>query len=57
MEVVFGIWIGTLSLQAVQRNDYSLMMGVTLYSIIGVATAVLIIDLLYPLLDPRVRHQ
>jgi peptide/nickel transport system permease protein len=58
MEVVFGYpGIGTLSLQAVQRNDYSLMMGVTLYSIIGVATAVLIIDLLYPLLDPRVRYQ
>lgn len=58
MEVVFGYpGIGMLSLQAVQRNDYSLMMGITLYSIVGVATAVLIIDLLYPLLDPRVRYQ
>lgn len=58
MEVVFGYpGIGLLSLQSVFRNDYSLMMGITLYSIIGVATAVFLIDLIYPLLDPRVRHQ
>ncbi|HLT61579.1 MAG TPA: ABC transporter permease, partial [Microlunatus sp.] len=58
MEVVFGYpGVGLLSLQAVFRNDYSLMMGITLYSIIGVATAVFVIDLIYPLLDPRVRYQ
>ncbi len=58
MEVVFGYpGVGQLSLQAVFRNDYSLMMGITLYSIIGVATAVFVIDLIYPLLDPRVRYE
>ena len=31
------------------------VLGVTTISIIGVSTAVLIIDLVYPLLDPRVR--
>ena len=58
MEVVFGYpGIGMLALQAVFRNDYSLIMGIALYSIIGVATAVFVMDLIYPLFDPRVRYQ
>jgi len=32
-------------------------MGVTLFSIVGIATAVLLVDLMYPLLDPRVRYR
>jgi peptide/nickel transport system permease protein len=31
------------------------VLGVTTISIVGVSVGVLIIDLLYPLLDPRVR--
>lgn len=58
MEVVFGYpGIGSLAIRAVYRNDYSMIMGITVYSIIGVATAVFIMDLLYPLFDPRVRYQ
>jgi len=58
MEVVFGYpGMGMLTLNAVYRNDYSLIMGIALYSIIGVATAVFIVDLIYPLFDPRVRYQ
>ncbi len=58
MEVVFGYpGMGMLTLQAVMANDYSLIMGITIFSIVGVATAVLILDLLYPLFDPRVRYQ
>lgn len=58
MEVVFGYpGMGMLTLQAVMANDYSLIMGIAIFSIIGVATSVLILDLLYPLFDPRVRHQ
>src|SRR5450759_2331889 len=49
MEVVFGYpGMGMLTLNAVYRNDYSLIMGIALYSIIGVATAVFIMDLIYP---------
>ncbi|MEZ4582882.1 MAG: hypothetical protein R3A10_14805 [Caldilineaceae bacterium] len=33
--------------------DYNLIMGITLLSIIGIATASLFVDLLYPLLDLR----
>jgi peptide/nickel transport system permease protein len=58
MEVVFGYpGMGMLTFYAVMANDYSLIMGITLFSIIGVATTVFIVDLLYPLFDPRVRYQ
>ena len=57
MEIVFGYpGIGSLTMVAVFRNDYSMIMGIAIYSIIGVATAVFIMDLLYPLFDPRVRY-
>jgi peptide/nickel transport system permease protein len=55
-EQVFGYpGVGSLLVSAVYAGDYGLVLGVTTISILGVATAVLIIDLLYPLLDPRVR--
>jgi peptide/nickel transport system permease protein len=58
MEVVFGYpGMGLLTLQAVLANDYTLIMGITIFSIIGVATTVFILDLIYPIFDPRVRHQ
>ena len=58
MEVVFGFpGIGMLTMVAVYRNDYSMIMGIAIYSIIGVAIAVFIMDLIDPLFDPRVRYQ
>lgn len=58
MEVVFGFpGLGMLTMVAVYRNDYSMIMGIAIYSIIGVAIAVFIMDLIYPLFDPRVRYQ
>jgi len=58
MEVVFGFpGIGSLTMAAVLRNDYSMIMGIAIYSIIGVAVTVFLVDLIYPLFDPRVRYQ
>ena len=58
MEVVFGFpGLGMLTMAAVLRNDYSMIMGIAIYSIIGVAVAIFIMDLIYPLFDPRVRYQ
>ena len=58
MEVVFGYpGVGNLTMVAVYRNDYAMIMGIAIYSIIGVATAVFLMDLIYPLFDPRVRYQ
>jgi len=47
--------VGRLLIQGIYRGDYSLVLGVTTISIIAVAVAVFIIDLIYPLIDPRVR--
>ena len=58
VEVVFGYpGIGYALYRGVISADYNLIMGVTLLSIIGIATASLIIDLIYPLFDPRVRYK
>ncbi|MCX6069422.1 MAG: ABC transporter permease [Chloroflexi bacterium] len=55
-EYVFGIpGIGMLSYRAVTNFDYSLIMGVSIFSIVGVAVSALFVDLLYPIFDPRVR--
>jgi peptide/nickel transport system permease protein len=55
-EQVFGYpGIGTLLVEAVHKGDYSLVLGVATVSILAVAAAVFIIDLLHPLIDPRVR--
>jgi peptide/nickel transport system permease protein len=58
LEVIFTYpGIGLLAYQAILLTDYSLILGITLFSIIGVSTAALILDLIYPLFDPRVRYQ
>ncbi len=55
-EEVFGYpGVGSLLVDAVHAGDYSLVLGITTISIVSVATAVLIIDLAYPFLDPRVK--
>lgn len=55
-EYVFGIpGIGQLSYQAIIGFDYSLIMGISIFSIVGVSLSVLVVDLLYPIFDPRVR--
>ena len=46
--------VGSLLISAVHAGDYSLVLGITTVSIVAVSAAVLLIDLLYPLIDPRV---
>jgi peptide/nickel transport system permease protein len=56
-EIVFGYpGIGMLLYRAIINGDYNLIMGITIFSIIGITTAILVVDLTYPLLDPRVRY-
>ena len=45
--------LGYTLFNAVNSSDYNLIMGITLLSIVGIATASLLIDLSYPLFDPR----
>lgn len=49
--------IGFVILNAINNGDYNVIMGIVLLSIVGIATASLFIDLLYPIFDPRVRLQ
>jgi peptide/nickel transport system permease protein len=56
-EIVFSYpGIGTLLYRAIINGDYNLIMGITVISIAAITTSILVLDLLYPLFDPRVRH-
>ena len=57
-EVVFSYpGLGYTLYSAINAADYNLIMGITLLSIVGIATASLLVDLSYPLFDPRVRYR
>jgi peptide/nickel transport system permease protein len=56
-EMVFSYpGLGMLLYNSIIRADYNLIMGITMLSIVGITTAILIVDLTYPLFDPRVRY-
>jgi len=56
-EIVYGYpGLGMLLYRAIVNGDYNLIMGITIFSIFGITTAILIVDLTYPLFDPRVRY-
>jgi peptide/nickel transport system permease protein len=48
---------GYLLYQGILNADYTLIQGIVFFLIVATSTAVLIIDLLYPLLDPRITYQ
>ncbi len=57
-EILFGYpGLGTLTYSAVVQSDYNLLMGTISIAIIAVATAGLVVDLLYPLFDPRIQYR
>lgn len=49
--------LGSLLIDAVNAGDYSLVLAVSTVSVTAVAIAIFIVDLLYPILDPRVRAE
>lgn len=58
VEVVFSYpGIGTVLYHAIRQFDYFLLQGIVFTIIIGVTLATLILDLVYPLLDPRISYQ
>jgi peptide/nickel transport system permease protein len=57
-EVVFTYpGVGSVLYNSIISADYNVIMGITLLSIVGIATASLLVDLSYPLFDPRVRYR
>ena len=56
-EIVFSYpGLGGQLYNAIVTGDYNLIMGITVISIVAITSAILAIDLLYPLFDPRVRY-
>lgn len=49
--------MGYLLYQGIVNTDYTLIQGIVFMLILGTATAVLILDLLLPLLDPRISYE
>jgi peptide/nickel transport system permease protein len=47
--------LGHLVFAAIQNQDYFLLQGIFLFIIIGVLLANFIVDIVYVLVDPRVR--
>lgn len=48
--------IGALLLSAIGNLDYNLLQGILLLTILAVLTANLILEMLYPIIDPRISH-
>lgn len=48
--------VGYLLYYSITNSDYTLMGGIVFILIVTTATAVLIVDLIYPLIDPRISH-
>ncbi len=58
VETVFAYpGIGFKLYQAIQTKDYFVIQGIVLVLILAVALNLLIMDLIYPLLDPRITYQ
>jgi peptide/nickel transport system permease protein len=56
VEQLFGLpGLGGILGQAIIANDYFVIFGIAFFIIIGVTVLMLIIDILYPLFDPRIR--
>lgn len=49
--------IGSVLFRAISSFDYFTIYGVVFFIILAIGLATLIVDLLYPLLDPRIRYQ
>jgi len=48
--------LGGLLLRAILTRDYPLEQGIVLVVVVSIAAATLVLDVLYPVLDPRVRR-
>ena len=57
VEIVFSYpGLGYQLYQAIVNSDYTVVQGITLVLAVSVGLCVLIIDLIYPRLDPRVTY-
>ncbi|MEA2594711.1 MAG: peptide/nickel transport system permease protein [Thermomicrobiales bacterium] len=58
VEVIFSYpGIGSVLYHAIRRFDYFLIQGIIFTIVLGLTLATLILDLIYPLLDPRISYR
>lgn len=58
VEVVFGYpGVGNLLYQAIRTFDYFIIYGIVFMVIVAIGLATLLLDLLYPILDPRITYR
>ena len=58
VEVIFGYpGIGTVLFNAIRQSDYYLVQGIIIGVIVTLGIATFILDLVYPLLDPRITYK
>lgn len=58
VEYLFGYpGMGALLYQAITNSDFTVIQGIVFILILTTVTAVLILDLVYPLLDPRISYE
>ncbi|MBK9940096.1 MAG: ABC transporter permease [Kouleothrix sp.] len=57
IEQMFGLpGLGSVLDAAIRSNDFLVIYGIVLFIVITVASLMMIVELMYPLLDPRVRE-
>jgi len=58
VEIIYSYpGVGYLLYRAIGNADYTMIQGITFILVLAVSTAVLLLDLLYPRLDPRISYQ
>jgi peptide/nickel transport system permease protein len=58
VEVIFSYpGVGFLLFQAIQNADFTLIQGITFILVLAVGVGILILDIIYPILDPRISYQ
>jgi peptide/nickel transport system permease protein len=56
VEGIFGLpGVGAVLGAAIQSNDFLVIYGIVLFITIAIATLMVLVELLYPLLDPRIQ--
>jgi len=58
VEIIFQYpGIGSMLWRAIRETDYFVVQGVVFFSIVSIGLATLVLDLIYPLLDPRISYE
>jgi peptide/nickel transport system permease protein len=57
VELIFSYpGLGNELFRAISSNDFPVIQGITFFLVLSIATAILVIDLIYPSLDPRISY-